>query len=1529
MEFLNEAGEEIEPEGDVTITIDYPENPFADLSTDDRSEFFAIHIKDDDTVEKLDMTQVNSNPGVTFSFTVSSFSIMGPALVIPTLNPIQDGQYMDIYVPATPPEIKDAVSAETLEEAFTCLADGGTIWLTDNVSMDSVTIDNMTSTLKSYNGNYTITKLGESDNMFTLSESSLTLENVNIDASDNTLGRTVRADNNSTLILNEGAILENNTTYGAVYLYSSSININGGTIKNNHAEQGGAIFLENGSILDATEGIFTDNSAQDGGAIYVDDAITITMKECSFEHNIAQQDGGAICVNSTGTLEFDMSQCTFTNNTAALYGGAVKFVANEPKLIADNCIFTTNTVTDVGSRGGALWIGLTGNDVPTDGTALEAGFDSCIFIENKSTGYGAGKSSNIGIADGCGGGAVWCESGYSDDITDSLSFKDCQFDANTVAFGYSGAVNAEYIENLSFIGCTMTGNTAPGWGGAVHVVNDSTNPSNILIDGGTFTENHTRTNGGVFNICCFASNITIRDNALFEHNVADQNAGAIYIGRSATRYPERARECDVKVYMESCRILNNEGNGDLTVDKLVNGSSGDTARMQECERHYHAGAVYVGERCTLYMQDALITDNCIEDVSGNAIGNGITLCPNASAYFYPEHGAAVYGNGTDKGMDILAVPHDEYVHQEGLPRLYICDTTPDGQQYNWTNLSGEVARTGEYNWDNALSGINTVSAFDDGYQGESTLEPIGFKAHVNGIMTMSVEETPKVIISGNVSRNSDGADVVYGSGGLMVNGGIISGGFSITVEKQVEFIGGFTESQKNELLDKEFKFRLTLSGEPRHDQNGHVYYPTFTPIEGVKYTVTGPGGYTDTLDFSYGSNQRSIFTEFNLKANQTFSIELDSEQLGFTTSVFDQNADNYITADQLFEVDIIEIDTGGATSDITSEVQSNNCTYKCTNTFRNSLVRVGKRSDTSEDVDTDFTFQLKKVTKYENDEIVATEDAANIPYTVYNMNSGAKVLDQEMTGADGTFTLKIGQYAELTLSLDDLYTVSEINLPSNWSLKSMSNKLGDGRLKVLENNLMLINLSLPSGSYSGVGPYALLFSDGTLLFTDEYREKDNTHGELLERFTGWDTEEYTSCYQVPWYKYHSYIKSVVFEGNITAISTAYWFYNCTNLVTFDGSNMDTRNVTNMSNMFNGCYALTEPNISDWNTQNVTDMSEMFYECTTLESLDLGKWDTQSVTNLYEMFMSCVHLTTLDLSSWDTSRVSQITNMFSSCSSLTTIYATDWTDNPEINNAYWVFHGCDRLLNSYKCFVGKMCRPKREGGYFIDPPSEDVEEDGPYALLFSDGTLVFTNTYRINDPSYGDLIDYFTGWDTETYKQAADPYNEGPAPWNYGYYPAIRSVIFEDTVSEVYPTSTAYWFYGCTRLTSFNGTNLNTQNVTDMSGMFYHCYSLETLDLSDWNTQNVTNMSDMFNDCSKLTTLDLSTWSTKNITGMHSMFRGCKALTTICATDWTGNPEINSASDVFYNCTKLPNYSSSKISGSMCKPTTMGGYFTEP
>lgn len=155
------------------------------------------------------------------------------------------------------------------------------------------------------------------------------------------------------------------------------------------------------------------------------------------------------------------------------------------------------------------------------------------------------------------------------------------------------------------------------------------------------------------------------------------------------------------------------------------------------------------------------------------------------------------------------------------------------------------------------------------------------------------------------------------------------------------------------------------------------------------------------------------------------------------------------------------------------------------------------------------------------------------------------------------------------------------------------------------------------------------------------------------------------------------------------------------------------------------------------------------------------------------------------------------------------------------------------------------------------------------------------------------------------------------------YGTATQAVIDKSFADYRPTSTAYWFEYCTKMSSISGMeNLNTENVTDMRYMFSMC-TVECLDLSHFNTANVTNMRQMFDGASHLTSLDISHFNTENVENMGAMFRYVK-LTSLDLSHFN-TIKVTSMANMFKNSsiTKL-NLSSFDTSN----VTTMEGMFRE-
>ena len=359
--------------------------------------------------------------------------------------------------------------------------------------------------------------------------------------------------------------------------------------------------------------------------------------------------------------------------------------------------------------------------------------------------------------------------------------------------------------------------------------------------------------------------------------------------------------------------------------------------------------------------------------------------------------------------------------------------------------------------------------------------------------------------------------------------------------------------------------------------------------------------------------------------------------------------------------------------------------------------------------------------------------------------------------------------------------------------------------------------------------------------------------------------------------------------NVTDMSGM--FYGCYALTTLDVSNFDTKNVTNMSNMFHWCLALTTLDVSNFDTKNVTNMRGMFYNCHALTTLNVSNFDTQNVTNMSNMFSVCSALTTLDVSNFDTKNVTDMSWMFSFNPALTTIYASDKFVTTACKEDRNMFTSCDNLVGAVPYDENKVGKEMANytTGYFTDIASKVAES---YAV-FDEATNTLTFKHDTQKP-YGAFalneVENAPGW----YKPNDDGSNAN----------IIKKVVFDASFANARPTSCCEWFNGCTDLTTIEGVEyLNTENVTDMSGMFWGCTALTTLDVSHFDTQNVTNMSYMFSDCSALTTLDVSNFNTQNVTNMYYMFSNCSALTTLDVSNFN-TQNVTDMSGMFSDCRAL-------------------------
>ena len=148
-------------------------------------------------------------------------------------------------------------------------------------------------------------------------------------------------------------------------------------------------------------------------------------------------------------------------------------------------------------------------------------------------------------------------------------------------------------------------------------------------------------------------------------------------------------------------------------------------------------------------------------------------------------------------------------------------------------------------------------------------------------------------------------------------------------------------------------------------------------------------------------------------------------------------------------------------------------------------------------------------------------------------------------------------------------------------------------------------------------------------------------------------------------------------SNVTDMSGM--FMNCSNLISVDLSELNTSNVTDMSNMFEGCYDLVSVDLSELDTSNVTDMNAMFDCCYTLSELDLSNFNTEKTTDMSGMFMYCNALKKVDISSFNTENVTSMLGMFRGCGLLTELNLSNF-NTQNVKTMLMMFEDCRSLVN---------------------------------------------------------------------------------------------------------------------------------------------------------------------------------------------------------------------------------------------------------
>lgn len=168
-----------------------------------------------------------------------------------------------------------------------------------------------------------------------------------------------------------GGLIDNNKAQNGGVIYSScggTVNLVGGTITGNNATNGdgGVINMSGGTITISGTKFINNTSSRYGGAVYLHNGVTATMTGGEISNNHAGKEGGAVHVfykNST----FSLSGGIITGNSS-VDGGAI-YLNQEPSVLnMTGGIISGNTAT---GNGGAVYIYRNGSVCNLSGGTIE------------------------------------------------------------------------------------------------------------------------------------------------------------------------------------------------------------------------------------------------------------------------------------------------------------------------------------------------------------------------------------------------------------------------------------------------------------------------------------------------------------------------------------------------------------------------------------------------------------------------------------------------------------------------------------------------------------------------------------------------------------------------------------------------------------------------------------------------------------------------------------------------------------------------------------------------------------------------------------------------------------------------------------------------------------------------------------------------------------------------------------------------------------------------------------------------------
>lgn len=322
------------------------------------------------------------------------------------------------------------------------------------------------------------------------------------------------------------------------------------------------------------------------------------------------------------------------------------------------------------------------------------------------------------------------------------------------------------------------------------------------------------------------------------------------------------------------------------------------------------------------------------------------------------------------------------------------------------------------------------------------------------------------------------------------------------------------------------------------------------------------------------------------------------------------------------------------------------------------------------------------------------------------------------------------------------------------------------------------------------------------------------------------------------YGYDKVVVKPIEGGRYAPQQISFRDYTGTDL-SYETEELDTSNMTSMSEMFYTNKSLTKVDVGHFNTSNVTDMQRVFYRCENLtDHVDISSWDTSNVTNMFQMFYGCKNLENIDVSNFDTSNVTNIRSMFSGCTKVKTLDVSKWDTSRVTSLADAAY-----------------------GGPFKDCNNVEELDVSNWVIKVSDYSSVFQGCHKIK------TLD-LSKWDTSNATRFSSMFDNCRAleSLDVSHFDVSNMDSFQGVFSYCHVLSTLKLFQvpaSCP--------------AKSWASCFNYCRSLKELDLTDWVSDKVTNLQNFCANCGLLERIVMPNVDGTNLTNVGFLFDECTSL----------------------------------------------------